>query len=163
MTGETALPSSTPEVSRTIAFSVDIAAPAARVWSALTDPAQIPRWSYMNRCELDSLAVGGTYRFVDPPGPDDSAEIMVLEPNRRLVYRWRSSEPAPTIMEYLLDDHGDYTTLTVRNFPFKQGSDWDRFYEQNFKGWLDFTMQLKSLVEARVGEAVGSSEPGPGS
>ena len=50
-------------------------------------------------------------------------------------------------MEYLLEDRGGYTRLTVRNSPFKKGAQWDKFYEQNFKGWLDFTMQLKALVE----------------
>ena len=142
---------------REIMFSVDINAPPAEVWHKLTDPDEIPKWSYMERCELTELKVGGTYRFIDPPEPDDTGTIVVSEPNQRLVYEWTSSEPEPTYMEYLLEDRGDCTRLTVRNSPFKKGAQWDKFYEQNFKGWLDFTMQLKALVEGNAAAPVAQS------
>ena len=132
---------------REIMFAVDIESRPDEVWNKLTDPNEIPKWNYMQRCELSQLKVGGIYRFIDPPGEDDTATIVTLEVNRRLVYEWRSSEPEPTFMEYILEDRGSHTRLTVRNSPFKKGADWDRFYEQNFKGWLDFTMQLKNLAE----------------
>ncbi len=104
---------------REIMFSVDINATPEEVWRKLTDPNEIPKWSYMERCELSELKVGGTYRFIDPPGPDDTGQIVVLELNRRLVYEWTSSEPEPTYMEYLLEDRGGYTRFTVRNSTFK--------------------------------------------
>ena len=142
---------------REIMFSVDIDARPEEVWQKLTDPDEIPKWSYMERCELSELKVGGIYRFIDPPGPDDTGKIVVLEPNQRLVYEWTSSEPEPTYMEYLLEDRGGSTRLTVCNSPFKKGAQWDKFYEQNFKGWLDFTMQLKALVEGSEAASVATS------
>ncbi len=142
---------------REIMFSVDIEARPEDVWQKLTDPHEIPKWSYMERCELSELKVGGSYRFIDPPGPDDIGRIVVMEPNQRLVYEWTSSEPEPTYMEYLLEDRGGSTRLTVRNSPFKKGGQWDQFYEQNFKGWLDFTLQLKALVEGREAASVATS------
>ena len=145
---------------RELMFSVDINARPEEVWRKLTDPLEIPKWSYMERCELSELRVGGTYRFIDPPGPDDIGQIVELEPNRRLVYEWTSSEPEPTYMDYLLEDRGGCTRLTVRNSPFKKGAQWDKFYEQNFKGWLDFTMQLKALVEENEAAPVMESTLG---
>ncbi len=145
---------------REIMFSVDINARPEEVWQKLTDPNEIPKWSYMERCELSELKVGGIYRFIDPPGPDDIGRIVVMEPNQRLVYEWTSSEPEPTYMEYLLEDRGGSTRLTVRNTPFKKGVQWDKFYEQNFKGWLDFTMQLKALLEGNEAAPVTESTLG---
>jgi uncharacterized protein YndB with AHSA1/START domain len=132
---------------RQITFEVYIRASPEKVWRSLTDPAEIPKWSYPIAVELDSLKVGGTYRFKDKQGPDDLAEIIALEPFRRLAYRWTSSEPEPTIVEYILEPAGPYTKLTFRNGPFKEGPEWDRFYPANFTGWLDFTLKLRTLVE----------------
>lgn len=135
---------------RVIAFEIHIRAAPEQVWKMITDPREIPRWSYPVAVELDALKVGGRYTFKDKQGPDDSAEIVVFEPNRRLVYRWKSSEPEPTFVEYELTRDGDCTRLRFRNHPFKSGPAWDKFYEANFKGWLDFTIKLKQLAEQAI-------------
>jgi uncharacterized protein YndB with AHSA1/START domain len=79
--------------------------------------------------------------------PSTHAEIILIEPPRRLVYRWTSSEPAPTFVEYDLAEDKPYTRLRFRNHPFHAGPDWNRFDDANFAGWLGFAVRMKQLVE----------------
>ena len=133
---------------REIVFQLWIRATPETVWRLLTDPAEIPRWSYPYAVEIDRLAPGGRMRFVCAEGEDDEAEVLAAEPNRRLAYRWRSSEPEPTEVEVILEPRADYTRLVFRNAGFLEGEAWDHFYEANYSGWLEHHLALKRLAEA---------------
>lgn len=132
--------------------SVSIAASRERVFQALTDPAEIPRWwgdpdQYQTeRCEVDlrvggawksegtmadgatSFVVHGTYREIDPPG--------------RLVYTWIPSweEGSPeTLVELDLAEADGTTTITVTHTGFKTPEVIHGYREGWLRvfGWLD--------------------------
>ena len=86
---------------RRIEFQFDIRAPVERVWRALTDPEMLSRWSYMDAVDVDEVDEGErvVQRWRVENASDDTAEILTSEENRRLAYRWTSSEPEPTRVE----------------------------------------------------------------
>lgn len=132
---------------REICLRMEIRAPVAEVWRAIVEPDQIAAWNYMERVELDSLRVGGTYRFHCGNGGIDTATILRLEAPRRLVYRWRSREPAPTVVEYRLRRRAGGTLLEFRNGGFRGGPGWDRAYRDDVEGWADIHASLIGHVE----------------
>lgn len=132
---------------RDFEFRIAIKADPEKVWQALTDPEVIPAWSFMDRAELTAGEAGGVYTFYCGENPDDRAEITELQPQRRLAYRWHSSEPEPTFVEYEIEHREPYTMLTFRNSGFHDGPEWNRWYEANFTGWLDLTMTMKRMLE----------------
>jgi uncharacterized protein YndB with AHSA1/START domain len=64
---------------------VEVAAPAAEVWEAVTDPEQLSVWLGVD-VDMD-VQPGGSARFV---GPDGKRLGLVEEvvPERRLVFSW---------------------------------------------------------------------------
>ena len=135
---------------RVIAFTLAIRASRERIWNALTDPEQIAQWSYPEAVEVDKLEVGGVYGFItDDAADEDGAEIMEWDPPSRFVFRWYSSEPQPTTVEYELEASGNYTLLYFRNSGFMDGPDWDKAYAEDFEGWVALTLALKELVEGQ--------------
>ncbi len=128
-------------------FEILIRATPRQVWRALVDPKRIPKWSYPVRARLDRLAIGGTFTFACEEGPDDSAEILDLKPEKVLVYRWSSSEPEPTVVAYFLIREGRYTKLIFANYGFGHTKEWDRAYEQDFLGWVEIHLKLKRHLE----------------
>lgn len=134
-----------------IRFELLIKAKPETVWKLLTDPALIVKWSYMQRVDLDRLEPGGTFTFVSRPDEErsDRGEILRVEKNRRLTYRWFSSEPEGTVVEYVLKPEGKYTRLVFRNWGFAEGGSWADFYERDFMGWLEMHVVMKRLAEKR--------------
>ncbi|MCZ6690146.1 MAG: SRPBCC domain-containing protein [Planctomycetota bacterium] len=135
---------------RAIAFDIHIRASTEAVWSFLMDPDKIPRWHNYVRVDVDRPEVGGRFRFIcGDSDPDDGGEILELETNRKLSYRWSSSEPEATVVEYHLEPQGEYTKLSFKNSPFKEGPDWDKLYEADYRGWVDLTLKLKQAAEGQ--------------
>ncbi|MCA9289484.1 MAG: SRPBCC domain-containing protein [Phycisphaerales bacterium] len=135
---------------RRIHFAVDVRATADRLWDALTRPESIVQWCYPTRCTLDRLEPGGAYTFHDGDDPADFGEILVADPPRALRFRWRSSEPEPTIVDYRLEaaPDGEVTRITFTCGPFRAGPRWDDLYHRDFTGWVSIVMKLKRLIEA---------------
>lgn len=133
-----------------------IKAPPARVWRALSDPAEFGTWF---RMRLDgTFAEGETVRgHVLHPGYEHvSFDMMIVrvEPERYFAYRWHpyavdmtadySSEPT-TLVEFRLEPAGADTRLTVVESGF------DRIplarraeaFRMNEGGW---TEQVKNIA-----------------
>lgn len=134
-------------VTREIAFAVSIKASPREVWNALVDPMEIPKWHNYEHVELDALNAGGRFRFLSGGEPEDLGEILEVESERKLIYRWTSSEPEPTKVEYELRPTSEGTLLRFRNTGFENGASWDQIYEADFRGWVDITLKLKRIVE----------------
>jgi len=89
--------------------------PPERVWSALTEPAQLAAW-WCEETELD-LRPGGRYAFAGRtvyPGedPEGNFEILSIEEPSRLEYRW-FIEGVETTVLYELNSNLEQTELTV--------------------------------------------------
>ncbi|HKG95167.1 MAG TPA: SRPBCC domain-containing protein [Gemmatimonadaceae bacterium] len=113
-----------PRVVRTV---VDIAAPPARVFEALTDPRRLAAWwggdgARVLDCDAD-VRPGGAWRVrtAEPPNGAEreaAGEYRVVDPPRRLEQSWRATgDEGPSVVRYDLEplDVGgaDGTRLTV--------------------------------------------------
>jgi uncharacterized protein YndB with AHSA1/START domain len=91
---------------------VEVAAPAADVWEAVTDPESLSEWLGVD-VQMD-VTPGGAARFVGP----DGRRLGVVEevvPERRLVFSWW---PSPGFgrtsrVEIDLDERGEGTEVRV--------------------------------------------------
>jgi len=106
---------------------VDIAAPPARVWKAITE--EVANWwgsdeLYRTTKHTVDLRPGGKYRS-EGVGADGDAfhvdgEIVELDPPRRYVVTWQpswSTEPA-TLVTYMLEPTARGTRLTLSHTGF---------------------------------------------
>lgn len=133
---------------RTIRFEMTMRVPAREVWSVLTDAQKIPLWwEGVHAVQLTTPTPGGVYRLDYEGGNPDECEILDYELGRRLRFRWKSSEPEPTIVEYLLSGTDGVTTVTFVNTGYKEGAAWDRHYDANFVGWLQMFIGIRHLLE----------------
>jgi uncharacterized protein YndB with AHSA1/START domain len=99
---------------------VELHAPAAAVWRALTRGTELSGW-FGARVELEPRP-GGRASFRWPDGSEREARIEVFEPERHLLLRWlpfeRDGRGAQTVkpagqVRFLLEDRGDRTLLKV--------------------------------------------------
>lgn len=94
--------------------------PRARVWAALTEPAQMARW-FGNLADFE-LRPGAPVRFGWEEHGIEPGRIEAVEPPRRFAFRWRpypsdpalSFDDAPgTLVEFTLEEGPDGTRLTL--------------------------------------------------
>ena len=144
-------------LSRHIVEQIDIAAPAARVFAALTDPTQLLAWWG------DRISFPSTHWEIDPRvggkwlsrwrGPDGASfalggEILELDPPRLLAYSWwdeRYPNLPLTMVRYELLATATGTRLTMTHSGF-DGVRAD-FAEYN-GGWSTVVAKLRRHVEA---------------
>ncbi|HEY7727858.1 MAG TPA: SRPBCC domain-containing protein [Candidatus Eisenbacteria bacterium] len=154
-----------------------IRAPAALVFRALTDAAELVRW-FPTAAESDPRP-GGTYRFrfesAEHPERSHTREgtFLDVQPNKRLSYTWRAplGEPggaadAPeTRVEFALNEKAGTTDVVLTHSGFGYGADWDRSFEAHSEGWAFFVLNLRSYLErgrdARAPELGLRAETGP--
>ena len=108
--------------------TVDILAPIERVFAALTDPAEVPKWwgsddMYRVTSMSSDLRAGGAWRN-DGLGMDGgtftvSGVYTVVEPPHRLELTWQPSwEDYETLVSYNLLAIDGGTRVTVRHTGF---------------------------------------------
>jgi uncharacterized protein YndB with AHSA1/START domain len=136
----------------TISESVEINAPAAKVWKALTDPAQVKQYLFETEMSAD-WRVGGSirYRGVWEGKPyEDKGTILEIKPEKLLKSTYYS--PASGLEDkpenyntviYKLNKADGKTTLTVvqDNIPSKESA------EHSSKNWRIVLDKLKGVVE----------------
>jgi uncharacterized protein YndB with AHSA1/START domain len=135
------------EVRRTI----EIRAPRDRVWAALTEPEELLCWFPTERAEID-LWPGGAAAFVWDEGADE-AEVDLVDPPTRLVFRWRpagTDRPHTTVSFILEEIDGSTTRLTLVETGFASLPDQTarRSREENDEGWRKELEELKTYLEA---------------
>jgi uncharacterized protein YndB with AHSA1/START domain len=140
--------------------SIQIQASAAKVWDALTNPAQTKQ--YMFGCETvsdwqvgssllwDGEYEGKTMTFV-------KGHIKEIEPNRLLVYT--TIDPNGSIADipenyltvtYALHESAGATTLTVTQGDYATVADGEKRYRESMAdgvGWDPILQAIKSLIE----------------
>jgi uncharacterized protein YndB with AHSA1/START domain len=133
--------------------SVTIAAPATKVWDAITDNAKRKQWFFGVDTKTDwkegsSLVHTGEYQGKPYK---DKGEILEIEPGRMLVHtHWSDTSGVPDKPEnyqtvtFLLSETDGLTNVTVAesNFPS------DKARETSEKAWEQVLGALKQLVEA---------------
>jgi len=129
--------------------------PRERIFSALTDPAELARWwgpHGFTLAEIDlDLRVGGGYRFtMQPPSGDPfhlGGEFVEIEPPRRLVYTFRYEEPDPddrqTVVAMSLEEAGDATRVSLSQGEFAT----EARRQLHHSGWKDSLERLSELTE----------------
>jgi uncharacterized protein YndB with AHSA1/START domain len=137
---------------RGYAHLVEIKAPVARVWRALTDQALVRIWSAAH-AEIDARQ-GGVFRMTHPGGILREAHIDVFDPNRRLRLIYLSSRDAPACESAVVDDFlldvrkGDGTTsLRLLGSGIPQAEGWDRHYTRLRVGWERLLSRVKVTLE----------------
>jgi uncharacterized protein YndB with AHSA1/START domain len=138
-----------------ITRSIDIKAPVAKVWAAITEPELIAQW-FGDSAELDARA-GGAGLFgwsAHSIGPFQVLVEHVDEP-KTLVYRWaREAGVAPvpgrsTLVRFELAEIAGGTRLTVLETGFEELDDPRAAYEANSEGWGAELAELVEFVESR--------------
>ena len=131
----------------------DISAPPARVWSALTDPAQIKRYFFGSEVETDwkpgnSIVWNGEYQGT---AYQDKGQIIEAEAERRLVvthFSPMSGQPdVPEnyhTMTYVLEPRGEQTHLTLTQD--NNASEEEAAHSRD--NWAAMLTALKDLVES---------------
>ncbi len=120
----------TAEVSRVVAASREIAAPAEVIFELIADPSQQPRWDgNENLAEAASgqrvRAVGDVFVMTISQGGDRENRIVEFEEGRRIA--WRPSEvgkePPGHLWRWELEPLGDNRTLVTHTYDWTQLND----------------------------------------
>jgi uncharacterized protein YndB with AHSA1/START domain len=138
---------------------VELKAPAARVWRALTDFQQFGEWF---RVKLENPFVEGqlTRGHITYPGYEHlKMEVLVrkIEPERLFSFSWHPyavdakvdySQEAPTLVEFRLEQTAAGTLLTVTESGFDKLPEDRRLqaFRMNDGGWAIQLQNIKTYV-----------------
>src|SRR5207249_792356 len=133
-----------------------------KLWQALTDPA-FTRQYWCATSQESEWKPGAAWRIMKPDGKvADSGEVVEIEPERRLVLKWRN-EFVPELraegysrMTYDLEPMGESVKLTVIHEMDKPDS---KFIGAVSNGWPHILASLKSLLE--TGESLVETRQWP--
>jgi uncharacterized protein YndB with AHSA1/START domain len=133
--------------------SVTIAAPASKVWEAMTENSKRKQWFFGVDTKTDWKEGSPLIHTGEYQGKPykDKGEILEIEPGRMLVHtHWSDTSGVPDKPEnyqtvtFMLSENDGKTTVTVAesNFPS------DKARETSEAGWEKALEGLKHLVEA---------------
>lgn len=122
-----------------IELTIDIAAPAAAVFAAISEPEQLDR--YIGHGAVVEPQVGGVMDF----GWGNGGPLRILEivPNERLSYSWNHNDPHDTVMTWALAGSGGRTRLTLVHSGFTVDHKPDSYYT----GWTAFINDIRLVAE----------------
>lgn len=131
-----------------------IRATPERVWQALTDPAFTRKYWFGIAIQSD-WKVGAPLRFVSSDGKvQDSGEVLICEPHRRLSYSWSVhfheifAREKPSRVTFELEPMGAEVKLTITHDAFEAGS---KVFDGISSGWPLVLGSLKSFLETGWG------------
>jgi uncharacterized protein YndB with AHSA1/START domain len=145
----------------TIVSEIHVAAPAERVFQALTDPQQLMRWWNSEECttelfEMDTRP-GGQWRFENRKTKSNAngvnrcvcqGEVLECDPPRLLAYTWVSSwhedKSRKTIVRWELTSTKDGTHVKVTHSGLAEETVARKAYGG---GWPGVVELLKKFVE----------------
>jgi uncharacterized protein YndB with AHSA1/START domain len=134
-----------------IRMSVDVKAPAAKVFKALTADRELERW-WPTTAKSD-LRPGGKYvydfQFEDASKSlDQDGEFIEVVPDRRVRYTWpATSKDYLTEVTFELSERSGDTEVRLIHTGFGSGGEWDESLEGHKSGWGAFIANLKSVLE----------------
>ena len=132
---------------RTIERTVEFDTPVARVWKAITDPAELSKW-FGHRTDLE-LTVGAYGAMIWDEHGSYAIRVDEVDAPRRFVWSWVHEPDVPfddapsTRVEWTLTARTDGgTTLLLRESGFRS----DVHYQQNTDGWTEELAELSALL-----------------
>jgi uncharacterized protein YndB with AHSA1/START domain len=140
------------EIPDEVRRELEIQAPRARVWAALTKPDELVRWFPTQRAEID-LRPGGEALFQWEEATGE-AVVDIVEPPGRLVFRWRPiglGRPYTTVsftLEETLDGSATHVTLVETGFASLPDQIEQQSQAGNDEGWAQELGELKAYLEA---------------
>lgn len=128
-------------------WSMDIEAPRAKVWRALTDPGAIQPF-YFNSLLEAQLRPGGEMNYRTPDGERliIAGKVLEIEDGSKLVHQFRFTDLAepPQTVTFELEDKGKGTKVTIRH----QGLDEAPKHSSRVtRGWDSILKNLKIWME----------------
>lgn len=148
---------SLPNETDRIEKEIHLKAPRSRVWRALTDRREFSTWFGV---KLESSFVVGqtTAGQMDIPGFEHirmETTVQTMEPESYFAYTWHPyaiepgvdySTETPTLVEFILEEEGAETLLTVCESGFAKlpAHRRDLAFRKNDAGWA---VQLKDIAE----------------
>jgi uncharacterized protein YndB with AHSA1/START domain len=100
-----------PASAESVTRSVELDAPPAEVWDALTEEALLREW-LADEVEIEAEPGGEIVcRYAD--GEERRGEVELVEEAERLAWSWRREGDGPSRVELVLDAVADRTRLTV--------------------------------------------------
>ena len=137
---------------RGYAHLVEIDAPVARVWRALTDQALMRFW-YGADVEIDARQ-GGLYRLGRVGAGGREAHIDLFDINRRLRVIYMVGRDTPPSGSAIVDDflldtrkHPGTTSLRLLGSGIPEAQAWDRSYKHIRLGWERHLARIKMTLE----------------
>lgn len=143
--------------------TIEILAPAAKVWDALVNPAQTKK--YMFGCETVSEWKKGSELLWS--AEDEGKEIVFvkgtildIQPGKFLAYT--TFDPNSSIddtsenyltVTYALAENNGQTTFTVTQGDYSKVAEGERRYNESYnkgEGWNPILVQIKKLVEEGI-------------
>jgi uncharacterized protein YndB with AHSA1/START domain len=132
------------------------------LWQALIDP-EFTRRFWNETWQDCEWKPGATWRLMIPDGRvADAGEVVEIEPQRRLVLRWRNEfmpelrEEGYSRMTYEIEKKGESLKLTVIHEMERGGS---KLIDAVSGGWPMILSSLKSLLE--TGQALEETKRWP--
>ena len=140
---------------------IDIAAPAERVFKALTDPSQLKRWFTSPECPAKTwnmdARLGGKYDYATEKGSivvngvsefKCHGEITAIDPPKLLVYtwiaNWHDDKQRKTTVRWELESRGKATHVKVTH----SGLASEKVAREDYRGgWPGVLEGLKKFVE----------------
>jgi uncharacterized protein YndB with AHSA1/START domain len=131
---------------RTVVVEREMSHPPEKVWRALTQPHLIAEWLMKNDFKPD---IGHHFQFKGDWGGVIDGEVLAIEPNRKLVYRWDFANDDPlysmkSVVTMTLTPTGSGTHLRVEQEGFRPEQ--KQAYGGAIAGWKQFLGNLDELV-----------------
>ena len=137
--------------SRAVEQEIEIGAPVAAVWKALTDAEELMRW-FPPEARVTPGKGGSIWmRWADHY--DAESEIEIWEPERHLRSRFPAEGSADLATDYYLAGRGGGTVLRVVTSGFGPGAEWDEFFAGVMNGWKFELRSLRHYLENHRGLA----------
>jgi uncharacterized protein YndB with AHSA1/START domain len=143
-------------MSRSFENEIEIAAPPADVWRALTDGEELARW-FAVAAEVEP-GEGGCWKVSWDESPVvEVGKIQVWEPGRHLRLAQEGVRGAEAVVriedfELVALDGGARTLLRIVSSGFGSDASWDDEFEGTKNGWAVFIRNLRHYLERHAGQ-----------
>ncbi|HYB77983.1 MAG TPA: SRPBCC domain-containing protein [Thermoplasmata archaeon] len=134
-----------PSIEQTFYYAV----PPEKVFSALTEPAELAKW-FVERAEFNPKK-GGSFRLTWPGGYSMRGKVKLIDPPKKLhllwVDRFEGGKVFETEARFTFTKRGKGTQLTLSHRGFKSGKKWVALYGGIQSGWAYYLTNLRSVLE----------------